>query len=93
MGLCTVQHHPERRRFETTVDGHDCEIDYQLDGKVMSITHTGVPSAVGGRGVAGELTRFALETARTNGWKVIPACSYAKGYMDKHPEFDDLRGR
>jgi uncharacterized protein len=93
MKLCTVRHDPGRKRFETTVDGHDCEIDYRLSDKVMTITHTGVPSAVGGRGIAAELTRFALETARANGWKVVPACSYAAAYMQRHPEFDDLRTR
>jgi predicted GNAT family acetyltransferase len=91
MGLCTVRHYPERRRFETTVDGHDCEIDYQLANGVMTITHTGVPAPVGGRGIAAEMTRFALDTARTNGWKVVPACSYAAAFMRRHPEFEDLR--
>jgi predicted GNAT family acetyltransferase len=93
MNLCSVRHDAERRRFETTVDGYDCEIDYRLNGKVMTITHTGVPAPVGGRGIAAEMTRFALETARTNGWKVVPACSYAAAYMQRHPEFDDLRPR
>jgi predicted GNAT family acetyltransferase len=91
MTLCTVRHNPERRRFETSVDGQVCEIDYELSGKVMTINHTGVPAAVGGRGIAAELTRFALETARTQGWKVVPACSYAAKFMREHPEFDDLR--
>ena len=91
MKLCEVRHDAERRRFETTVDGHGCEIDYRLSGKVMTITHTGVPPAVGNRGIAGEMTRFALETARSNGWQVVPACSYAAAYMQRHPEFDDLR--
>lgn len=93
MALCKVRHYPERHRFETSVDGHDCEIDYQLAGDVMTITHTGVPAAVGGRGIAGEMMRFALDTARTNGWKVVPACSYATSFMMRHPEFDDLRTR
>jgi predicted GNAT family acetyltransferase len=90
MALCTVRHFPERRRFETTVDGHDCEIDYRLAYGVMTITHTGVPPAVEGRGIAAEMTRFALETARTNGWKVVPACSYAAAFLRRNPEFEDL---
>ena len=72
-------------------DGQACELDYRLDGGVMTITHTGVPEAVGGRGIAGAMTRHALEHARANGWKVVPACSYAIAYMQRHPEFDDLR--
>lgn len=91
MNLCEVTHHPSRQRFETTVDGHGCEIDYRLANGVMTITHTGVPSTVGNRGIAAEMTRVALETARANGWQVVPACSYAAAYMQRHPEFDDLR--
>jgi predicted GNAT family acetyltransferase len=91
MTLCTVRHDAARHCFRTSVDGHECELDYDLAGEVMTITHTGVPPEVGGRGIAGEMTRFALETARTNGWKVVPACSYAIGFMRRHPEFEDLR--
>jgi len=93
MELCEIRHDVERRRFGTTVEGHECELDYRLSGKVMTITHTGVPAPVGSRGIAAQMTRFALETARTNGWQVVPACSYAAAFMQRHPEFDDLRRR
>ena len=86
-----IRHLAAAHRFEVTVDGFVCELDYQLHGQVMTIIHTGVPSEVGGRGIAGELVRAALETARREGWKVVPACSYAQVWMERHPEFADLR--
>jgi predicted GNAT family acetyltransferase len=86
-----VTHDASGRRFAATVDGHACELDYRLADGVMTITHTSVPSSVGGRGVAGAMTRAALEHARKAGWKVVPACSYAIGFMQRHTEFDDLR--
>lgn len=86
-----IRHLAAAHRFETTVDGVVCELDYSLNGSVMTITHTGVPEAVGGRGIAGELVRAALETARREGWRVVPACSYAKVWMERHPEFGALR--
>lgn len=86
-----IEHDKAGNRFSAEVDGHTCEVDYRLADGVMTITHTGVPSAVGGRGIAGELTRFALDAARANGWKVVPACTYAEGFMQKHSEYDDLR--
>lgn len=89
MGL-DISHDPEMRRFSAVVDGHACEVDYQLSGTVMTITHTGVPEAVGGRGIAAELMRATLTEADTRGWTVIPACSYAAGFMRKHPEFGHL---
>lgn len=85
-----IQHETDRQRFTTSVDGHLCVLDYHLNGSVMTITHTGVPSAVGGKGIAAALTRFALDTARQQNWRVIPRCSYAAIYIARHPEYDDL---
>jgi hypothetical protein len=86
-----IRHDSAAHRFETTVDGTPCELDYTLRDKVMTLTHTGVPAAVGGRGIASELVRTALEMARAEGWKVVPACSYAAVWMQRHPEYADLR--
>jgi uncharacterized protein len=85
-----IQHLASAHRFEATVDGFDCELDYSLQGKVMTITHTGVPPEVGGRGIASELVLAAYEVARQNGWKVVPACSYARAWSQRHPEYADL---
>jgi predicted GNAT family acetyltransferase len=86
-----IRHLAAAHRFEVTVDGVVCELDYSLHGQVMTITHTGVPEQVGGRGIAGELVRTALDTARREGWKVVPACSYAQVWMERHPDYSDLR--
>jgi len=85
-----VEHHTAAHRFDVVVDGFRCVLEYSLAGQVMTITHTGVPDEVGGRGIAAELARTAFETARAQGWKVVPACSYARVYIGKHPEYADL---
>jgi len=77
-------------RFTIELDGHRAELDYLLEGGVMRITHTGVPAAIGGRGVAGNLVRNALEFARAHGYKVQPDCSYAQDWFGRHPEHRDL---
>ena len=84
------QHDQVLRRFITIVEGRPCEVDYQLAGNVMTITHTGVPEALAGRGIAAALMRNALDHARAQGWKVSPACSYAVAFMKRFPEYDDL---
>jgi hypothetical protein len=81
-----VTHNEARQRFETTVDGHLCVANYQLRGNVMWMTHTGVPTAVGGRGIAAELVRVALAWAEEKGVKVEPSCSYVAIYMRRHPQ-------
>jgi hypothetical protein len=88
-----VIHNEARQRFEATVDGHLCVADYQLRDNVMWMTHTGVPPAVGGRGIAAELVRAALAWAAENGLKVEPSCSYVEVYMRRHPETQRLLAR
>lgn len=87
----TISHDHHAHRFETRVDGVPCVLDYTLDDAVMTITHTGVPSEVGGRGIASTLVQAAMDEARAQGWKVVPACSYAVAWMQRHPEYADLR--
>ncbi|MFN3888699.1 MAG: GNAT family N-acetyltransferase [Aquabacterium sp.] len=85
-----IVHHPEIGRFEAIVDGLRCEADYVLQGQVMRMTHTGVPRALEGRGIAAALVSHALGWAREQGYKVQPVCSYVAVYMRRHPEWQDL---
>lgn len=85
-----VQHDVARRRFTCLAEGHTGAIDYALDGSVMTLLHTNVPQAVAGRGIAGALTRYALDTARGSHWSVIAQCSYAQTFIEKHTEYQDL---
>lgn len=76
--------------FVTRVDGYDARIDYRRDAGQMVITHTRVPDAIGGRGIAGQLTRAAFEHAKAEGWTVRPECSYAAAWAERHPEYSEL---
>lgn len=87
--MSSINHDRDAHRFTTDVDGQRAQLDYTLAGTVMSITHTRVPQAIGGRGVAAELMRAALETARDRGWSVNPVCSYAVAYMRKQAAAPD----
>jgi len=85
-----ISHDPGSRRFTVQVDGHLAELLYRQDGKRLTIDHTGVPEAIGGRGIAGELVKAALDHARAEGLRVVPACSYSAAYIQRHPEYADL---
>jgi len=85
-----IYHDAARCRFYTQVDGHLCVLDYTLHGLTMTITHTGVPEVVGGRGIAAQLMSAALDTARQQDWRVLPVCSYACAYMRRHLDTADL---
>ena len=90
--LPPVAHDAAAHRFSVVVDGHPAVLDYLRHGDAMVITHTGVPGAIGGRGIAAWLTRAALAHARAAGLKVIPECSYAVAFMQRHGEYADLLG-
>jgi predicted GNAT family acetyltransferase len=84
--MSTINHDQGVHRFTTEVDGTRAELDYTLAGGIMTITHTLVPPAIGGRGIAAQLMEAALSAARAAGWSVNPACSYAESYLEKHPQ-------
>lgn len=85
-----VERNDAASRFEAIVDRVLCVLEYRLEGKVLTLVHTGVPDAVGGRGIAGALTKAALDTARQEGWRVVPACAYSETYIARHPQYQDL---
>ncbi|MGH8025223.1 MAG: GNAT family N-acetyltransferase [Pseudoxanthomonas sp.] len=87
-----INHDPGSRRFSARVDGHEAELLYRQDGARLIIDHTGVPEAIGGRGIAGELVKAVLDYARAEGLRVVPACSYSAAYVQRHPEYADLVG-
>lgn len=87
-----VRHLPESGRFIVQLDGVEAELDYRLRDGALVIEHTGVPQAIGGRGVAASLVAAALDYARAQGLRVVPACSYAAEYVRRHPQYADLIG-
>jgi predicted GNAT family acetyltransferase len=89
--MTDIAHDRTSHRFTTEVDGHTGYVEYQRADGVMVITHTIVPSAIGGRGIAGDLVRAAVEYAKGHGLKVDPQCSHADGWIRKHPEYQALR--
>lgn len=90
-----ILHRDAERRFEATLDGHRGVLRYALrerpEGGVVVIPSVVVDPAIEGRGVAGALTRAALEWARAEGRRVDPVCPYVDAWLRRHPEFAGLR--
>lgn len=85
-----VRHNAAESRFEAVVEGLLSVADYKLEGGTMVLTHTFVPPELRGRGVAEKLVRAALEWARAEKRRIVPACSYVGVFLQRHPEFRDL---
>jgi len=86
----SIQHLKNEHRFQYEQDELIAYLEYSLDGTIMTIRHTWVPKALGGQGIAAQLTRCALETAEQQQWQVVPACSYAERYIEKHQQYQKL---
>ena len=89
--MSDMRDNPERHRFELDADGHTAFSEYGRAGDVLTIMHTEVPQALAGRGIGSALARGLLDLARARGLKVKPVCPFVAGYIDKHPEYADLR--
>lgn len=87
----SVQHLPDRKRFELQIAGDTAYMEYLQQGETLVLTHTFVPPSLRGKGLAGILVRHALDFARNSGKNVDPQCSYAAAFLNQHPEFADLR--
>jgi predicted GNAT family acetyltransferase len=78
-------------KFEARTDAGLAHLTYVLEGDTIDLTHTYVPKTAEMRGVGSALVRAALEYARSNGLKVIPTCPFVRAFLDKHPEYQELR--
>ena len=85
-----VRHNESARRFEAEVHGLTAIVVYKIQPRRMVIQHTEVPPELEARGLAGKLTRAALEYARGRRFQVVPSCPYTAAYIARHPEYHDL---
>lgn len=90
MNDIAIHHDAKGQRFDAEVEGHAAHLEYRLQGHVLAITHTGVPAAIGGRGIAAKLVQAAVDFAQAQGLKIDPRCAYAEAWMRRHPEYAGL---
>lgn len=77
-------------RYELAVEGDLAIAAYRREGDVVVFTHTLVPEALEGHGVGSRLVKGALDDVRAQGLKIVPACAFVAGYVERHPEERDL---
>jgi predicted GNAT family acetyltransferase len=55
--------------------------------------HTVTNSGYEGQGVASQLVQFALDDMRAKGYRIVPQCPFVAGFVDDHPQYEDLVDR
>jgi predicted GNAT family acetyltransferase len=77
-------------RYEMVVDGATAFVAHVRHGDRLTLVHTEVPQALGGRGIGSALATAVLEDVRSRGLRVVPECEFIAAFIERHPEFADL---
>ena len=85
-----VENDEKAQQFRLHIEGQVALIEYSRSDGTIIFSHTEVPPALEGRGIAARLAKAALEYARDQKLAVVPRCQYVASYIRKHPEFQPL---
>ena len=78
-------------RWVAVVDGIEAEMTYsRASPTLIIIDHTEVPDGLRGRGVGQALVLRSVEDARSQDFKIMPLCPFAKAQFERHPEWRDV---
>lgn len=80
----------EQNRFELTLDGGTALVAYRRDGERLVLVHTEVPQQFVGQGVGSRLAKGVFELLRASGRKAVVRCEFLKGWIAKHPDYNDV---
>lgn len=88
----TVTNNADQSRFEIhTADGRLAGFtQYRSRGAGRDFFHTEVKDEFEGQGIGSKLARGALDATRSEGLQVIATCPFIKGWIEKHPDYQDL---
>ena len=88
----THQGSEARGEYRAVVPGSDAvgRLTWFARGDARIADHTLVPPEIGGKGVAAALVDALIADARSEGFKIVPACSYIAAQFKGHPEWSDL---
>lgn len=78
------------QQYELDVEGETVFARYRRDAGVLTILWVEAPAALRGSGAAGRLMKLVAAEARAQGWRIVPVCGYAAGWLRRSPEFRDL---
>jgi len=76
-----IQHQTENSRFVLLKDDKECVLDYQLRDNRIDFTHTYVPFALRGQGMAEILVAQGISWAKEQGYDMQASCWYVNKFL------------
>ncbi len=92
MSEATTRKNESEDRYEAHVEGALAGFaEYRLHDGIIEFHHTEVDDDFEGQGVGSTLARGALDDVRAAGSRKVKAsCEFIAGWIDKHPDYQDL---
>ena len=86
-----IKHDKKYQQFTISLGDDDAELAYSKpDEKTISFTHTYVPEAARGKGMADRLIEEGLHYAEAHNLRVVPGCEVVEAFFQRHPEYSQL---
>ncbi len=86
-----VIHDRDQERFYIKTSCGEAAMNYTVKKGVMEIYHTVVPVNLRGRGIAFMLAEKAALTARKEGLRIKPVCSFMAVFLKKSTKYSQLK--
>lgn len=89
--MAEVKRNEDEQQYEISLGGGQMAIlAYDERNERMVLTHTEVPASHEGKGLGSQLVKAAANDARERGLKIVPQCSYARTWFERHREQGDV---
>ncbi|MBA3873788.1 MAG: N-acetyltransferase [Anaerolineae bacterium] len=85
-----VVHNATQKRFEIQIGDQIAMVKYILGSKEIIFTHTEVPEAFEGQGVASKIAKVAVDYAKAQGLRIRAMCPYVSAWIKRHPEYHSI---
>jgi predicted GNAT family acetyltransferase len=79
-----VRDHREASRFEIVQDGHVAFLQYERRPDAFVFLHAEVPESLRGKGIANQLAKVGLQSARAEGLPIVVRCPFVRAYLQTH---------
>lgn len=85
-----ITHDEQKHMFEIQDGGQAAVVEYKPFDGGINIMHTFVPKSLQNKGYGSALVKQALEYAEGKKLKVIITCPFARAYVARHKEYENL---